>query len=173
MGMKGRAESCRSVVICLIVLVLLAGLFVPGCFAVDAVEASGAISEAEHDLSSAYVVVAEAQDAGADVSALLNKLGSAGTFLSEAYVTFRVGGYENASVLAKDCSNAVEGVAGDAARLKTDAERARSDSLFLAVAESGVGLILLLIFGFLGWKLLKRWYFKRALDMKPQLEETR
>jgi hypothetical protein len=68
-----------------------------------------------------------------------------------------------------ECSNAVEGVAGDAARLKTDAE---SDRLLLSSVGSSVGLVLLLVFGFLGWKLLKRRYFKRTLDMKPQMEEA-
>jgi hypothetical protein len=155
------------------VLVLLAVLFVPSCFAVGACEASTAVGQAEHDLGSAYIAVAEAEDAGADVSALLNKLNSTGDFLSEAYAALSIGNYVSASVLAIDCSSAVEGIAGDAARLKADAERASSDRLFLAVAESGVGLGLLFVFGFLGWKLLKRWYFKRALDMKPQVEGIR
>ncbi|MCJ7762853.1 hypothetical protein MUP38_05305 [Candidatus Bathyarchaeota archaeon] len=168
--MKRRAKSCRSVATCLIVLVLLAVLFVPSCFAVGACEASTAVGQAEHDLGSAHIAVAEAEDAGADVSALLNKLSNAGDFLSEAYAALRIENYANASVLAMECSNTVEGVAGDAARLKTNAESAITDRLLFAVAGSGVGLILLLIFGFLGWKLLKRRYFKQVLDMKPQVE---
>jgi hypothetical protein len=167
--MTRKTKSCGSVAICLIVLMLLAAWFVPACFAVDAVEANAAIGQAERDLGSAYVAVAEAEGAGADVSVLLNKLEGAGDFLSEAYSAFRVGDYENASVLAMECSNAVEGVAGDAARLKTDAE---SDRLLLSSVGSSVGLVLLLVFGFLGWKLLKRRYFKRTLDMKPQMEEA-
>ena len=159
--------------VCLVVSMLLAVWFVPVCFAVDAVEASIVINEAERGLSSAYVVVADAEGAGADVSALLSKLDSAGDFISEAHVAFWSGDYENASVLADECSNAVKGIADDAARLKTDAEKALSDRLLLTVTESGVGLILLLVFGLLGWKLLKRHYFRRALEMKPQMEETR
>jgi hypothetical protein len=169
---KRETKSCRSIAVCLTVSMLLAVWFVPACFAVDAVEASGAISQAERDLGSAYVVVAEAESAGADVSVLLNKLGSAGDFLSEAYVAFRAGDYGNASVLAMECSRAVEGVVGDATRLKADAERAHSDRLLLTVTESGVGLILLLVLGFSGWRFLKRRYYGRVLDTKPQVEGT-
>ena len=171
--MKCETKSCRSVAVCLAVSMLLAVLFVPVCFAVDAVEASGAIGQAERDLGSAYVVVAEAEGAGADVSVLLDKLGGAGDFLSEAYVAFRAGDYGNASLLAMQCTHVVEGVAGDAARLKADAERAHGDRLLLTATASGVGLVLLLVFGFSGWKFLKRWYSRRVLDTKPEMEGTR
>jgi len=171
--MKHETKSCRSVAVCLSVSMLLAVWLVPACFAVDAVEASGAIGQAERDLGSAYVVVAEAEGAGADVSVLLNKLGSAGDFLSEAYVAFRAGDYGNASLFAMECNHVVSGVAGDAARLKLDAERARSDRLLLTSAGSGVGLVLLLVLGFSGWRFLKRRYHKRVLDMKPHVEGTR
>ena len=172
MWMKRKTKSRRNVVICLIASMLFAVLFVPGCFAFDAVEANASIGQAERDLGSAYVEVAEAEDAGADVSALLNKLGSAGDTLSEAYAAFRSGDYENASALAMACNNAVEEIAGDAARLKTDSEKTHSDTLLLTVVGSGVGLVLLFVFGFLGWKLLKRRYFRRVLDMKPRMEEA-
>ena len=171
--MKRETKSCRSIAVCLTVSMLLAVWLVPACFAVDAVEASGAIGQAERDLGSAYAVVAEAEGAGADVSVLLNKLGSAGDFLSEAYVAFRAGDYGNASLFAMECNHAVEGVAGDAARLKADAERAHSDRLLLTATASGVGLVLLLVFGFFGWRFLKRWYSRRVLDMKPEMEGTR
>jgi len=168
--MKRETKGYRSVTICLTVSMLLAVWLVPACFAVDAVEASGAIGQAKRDLGSAYAVVAEAEGAGADVSVLLNKLGSAGDFLSEAYVAFRAEDYGNASLFAVECSRVVEGVAGDAARLKADAERAHSERSLLTAAGSGVGLVLLLVLGFFGWKFLKRRYFRRVLNMKPQVE---
>jgi hypothetical protein len=170
--MKRRTKGYGSVAVCLIVAMLLAVWLVPACSAVDAVEASSAIGQAERDLGSAYAVVAEAEGAGADVSALLNKLGSAGDFLSEAYGAFRTGDYAGASALATECSNAVKGVADDAARLKTYAEAARSNRLFFTVLGSSVGLVLLAVLGFMGWTLLKQRYLRRALDMKPQVEEA-
>jgi hypothetical protein len=172
MWMTLKTKGLGSVAICLIMLMLLAVWLVPCCFAVDASGANAAIGQAERDLGSAYVAVAEAESAGADASALLNKLGSGGDFLSEAYAVFRVGDYGSASVLALKCSNAVEGVAGDATLLKTDAERAHRENFFFSVAVSIVGLVLLLVFGLLGWSLIKKRYFRRVLDMKPQVEVT-
>jgi hypothetical protein len=172
MWMKRRTKGYRGVAVCLILAMLPAVWLVPACFAVDAVEASSAIGQAERDLGSAYAMVAEAEGTGADVSAMLNKLGSAGDFLSGAYAALRMGDYADASALAMECSSAVKGVADDAARLKTDAEAARSNRLFFAVVGSSVGLVLLVVFGFLGWKLLKQRYLRQALDMKPQVEEA-
>jgi hypothetical protein len=170
--MRLRAKSCRSVAVCLIVLMFAAVWLVPACFAVDASEANASIGQAESDLGSAYVGVAEAESAGADVSVLLSKLSDAGDFLSGAYSAFKVGDYGSASALALQCRSAVEGVAVDAASLKADAERARSDGLVLTVVLSSVGLVLLIGFGFLGWVSLKQRYYKQTLDMKPQVEEA-
>jgi hypothetical protein len=170
MWMKCKAKGYRGVAVCLIVAVFLAVWVVPASFAVDDVGASAAIGQAEHDLDSAYVVVAEAEGAGADVSTLLNKLSNGGDFLSEAYAAFKTGDYVNASASAEKCISAVNGVADDAARLKTDAETARTNGFLFAVVGSSVGLVLLVVFGFLGWKLLKLRYFKQVMGMKPQLE---
>jgi hypothetical protein len=172
MWMKRRTKGYGSVAVCLVLAMLLVVWLVPACFAVDAVEASSAIGQAERDLGSAYAVVAEAEDARADVSALLSKLGGAGDSLSEAYAAFRTGDYAGASALAMECSSAVKGVADDAARLKTYAEATRSNRLFFAVLGSSVGLVLLAVFGFIGWILLKQRYLRRVLDMKPQVEEA-
>jgi hypothetical protein len=151
---------------------LFAILCVPSCFATDAAEANNAISQAESDLDSAYVAVAQAESAGADVSALLNKLESASDFLSKANFEFMNASYATASALATECSASVAGVADDAAVLKMDSEREQSGRLFLSVVVSSLGLVLLLGFGLLGWKLLKRRYHDAALNMKPQLEES-
>ena len=171
--MKLERKRLGSVAVCLIMAMLLVYWLVPACFGVTAVETNTTIGRAERDLGSAYAVVAEAEGAGANVSALLNTLGSAGDFLSEAYAASRIGDYANASALAMQCSSTVKGVADDAARLKTDAEAVRSNGLLSAVVVSCVGLVLLVVSGFLGWNFLKQWYIRRVLNMKPQVEDAR
>jgi len=170
--MRHAAKSYTRAFACLTVAMLAAAWFMPACFAVDFVEKNAAISSAEHDLKSAYAAVAEAETAGADVYALLNKLSIAGDFLSRAYAAAWAGDYANAKALAVECNSSLEGVAVDAASLKMDAEKAHNNNLLLTVVMSGVGLALLLVFGLLGWKLLKKQYLRRVLDMTPQVEEA-
>lgn len=152
-----------------LVMFLLFVQFVSFASAVTLGEADVAVEHAESDLGSVFAAVAEAEAAGADVSALLAKLDVAGGFLSDAYAALKAGDYENAFSFAVACSGAVDGVAADAARLKLDAEEARAGSFVWAAVESSVGLVLLVVFGFLGWRLLRKWYFKRVLGMRPEV----
>jgi len=168
--MKSAAKDCRNIFACLTVAMIIAAWLIPAGFAVNVEEANAVISQAETDIGSAYAVVADAETAGVDISALLNQLSSAGDSLSRAYVAFGTGEYANASALAIECSRALDGVTVTAASLKAEAEKAHSDRLLFSMVGSSVGLVLLLVFGFLGWKLLKKRYFKRILDMKPQME---
>jgi hypothetical protein len=161
-------KSFRSLAVCLIVLMLLAVCFVPVCFAVDAAKASDAISQAERDLGSAYAAVAEAEGAGANVSALLDKLNAGGVFLSEAHSAFEIGDYGGAFSSAVACSGAVGGVVDDAARLKENAGIAHNAVLLLTAVVSGIGVGVLLVCAFIFWRFLKRWYFRRVLEMKPE-----
>ena len=164
-------KKCQVIIVCIVALIL-AVEYTPPCFAVDAVEATSAINQAELSLNSAFVAVAKADDAGADVAKLLDKLDAAGDFLSEAHIEFRAGDYEDASLLAVECSSTVEGLATEADLLRAGAERTKTDNLLLTVVGSGAGLVLLLVLGIEGWRVLKKRYFKRSLEMKPEVEEA-
>ena len=171
MWMKRELKRCRSFVAFLMVSVLVAVVLVPVCSAVGAAEAGDVISQAERDLGSAYVAVAEAERAGGDVSILVGRLGGAGGFLAKAYAAFRAGDYENASLLALECSRVVDGVIGDAAGLKVEAEEARSNKMFWTAAWPIAGLGLLFNLGLVGWRFLKRRHLRRVLDKKPEVGE--
>ena len=168
--LKFERRHCVNGAVCLAVLVLFVVQFVPLCFAVSFDEAGEALRMAEQDLGSAFVAVAEAEGAGADVSVLLDKLDAAGVFLSEAHSAFKVGNYESAFSFAVACSSAVEGLVGEGAHLKVDAEIAHNASLFLTLIVSGIGVGVVLVCAFFGWRFLKRRYFRRVLDMKPEVE---
>jgi hypothetical protein len=154
----------RGAAVCVMVLLVMVVWLVPACFAVDASEAGKAVGHAEQDLNAAYVKVAEADSAGADVSVLLNELNSAGTYLSRANAAFKAGDYENASVLATDCSNTVKGVANEATNLQSYAEGAHSNMILSAVFVSVFGVVFVIILGFIGWGFLRRRYFRGILD---------
>jgi len=162
-------NNCKSGAVCLFVLILAVIQFIPTGFAVSSDEAIDVLNVAERDLSSAFIMVAEAENAGADASQLLIKLGNAGNFLSEAYASFKSGDYDAASSLALECSNTIALIAGDAAGLKADAKKAYFDRITSTLVMSVAGVCLVLVFGLVGWRFLKRRYFKRVLDMKPKL----
>ena len=141
--------------------------FVQGCFAADASDASEAIRQAEKDLNEAYVKVAAADAARADVSKLSNELNSAGAYLSSAKAAFNVGDYDGALVFATDCSNSVKGISGEAENLESYAKGMQSNAIFSAVLVSVLGVVSVVVLGFLGWQLLKIRQFKGILDKKP------
>jgi hypothetical protein len=157
------------IAIYLVSLTLTVG-FLPVCFAEDADEASRAMNEAELDLNSAFIAVAEAANVGGNVAGLLNRLDSASGFLSDANLAFSAGDYEGASLLAVKCSQTIEGLAADAGLLKANAERMKNNALLLTASASGIGLVLLLYLGIVGWRVLKKRFLKQILDMKPEAE---
>jgi hypothetical protein len=162
----------RAFIVCAFVLIFVA-TSVPKCFAVDASDARTAIDQAELSLNSAFVAVSKADAEGAYVGSLIITLEDAGYFLSEANLALRSGNYEIAISLAMKCEGSVEGVVTKADRLGVIAERTTNDTLLFAAFWSGLGLILLLVFGLIVWWVLKERYFEKVLKMKPEVEELR
>lgn len=166
-------KGYKTFPIFLLILLLAIYWIMPTCLGVDESEARSKISQAEQDLASAYSAVAEAELVGANVSGLKGKLDDAGELLAESYVAFRVGDYDNASVLAVQCGNSVNGIVDDARLLKTETEAAYGSRLFLTSALVSVGLSVLLILSLFGWRFLKEQYLKRVLGMKPEVRKVK
>jgi hypothetical protein len=163
-------QKHQAIVVYVVVMMLALGL-VPICFAVDAVEATEEINQAELSLNLAFEAAADAHDAGASVDGLLENLDDAGDLLSAAHAAYRSGDYEIASLNAVKCRNAVEGLVAEAGQLEAEAARIKSYNLLFTVFFSIFGLILVLVLGIIGWRVLKKHYFKRILEMRPELEE--
>ncbi len=166
--MNGTTGKLLFFSVALFLFVIMLG---PVCFAVSADAAGSALDQAERDLSSAFVAVADAGDSGADVAGLLERLSVAGDYLSGARVAYRVGDYERAYSDSVACSSTLDGVVSDAMQLQASAENERSEGMLLAVVGSGVGLVLLSVLGLLGWRYLSKWYLRRAMDLKPVVED--
>lgn len=160
---------------CFVVFVLamlLVASVTHACFAFSSDEAREAIRNAENGLDSAYISVNEAERAGADISELLTKLVYAGDLLAEANNFYRMGNYEMAFYLACNCSEVSQGVNSEAQFLKLKAEEAYNERLLFTAGISSVGLSLLFVLSLFGWRFLRRWYVRRVLKMKPEVEDT-
>ena len=150
---------------------LLLIYFIPVCFAVSSIEANNALISVENEVEDAYLSIIEAENVGANIIPLLNKLNRAGDFLSEAYIMFRAKNYSGTISLVELCSNSVKDVANDASTMRDSANRLNSNRLFLTFTGYGVGLFSLFILGFYGWAFLKKAYSKQVLDLKPVVVE--
>jgi hypothetical protein len=159
---------CVIGVVFLMVSFLFLVTTLPLCLATDFDEADEAVRKAERDLGLAFVAVADAEEAGADVNELIFKLNEAGVLLSEAYYAFDAEDYEHAVSSARSASGVVTGVINDAATLKGFAEKSGNDVLIYSALGSGVGVVILLIFARFGWRYLNRRFSRRVSDMKPE-----
>lgn len=158
--------------VALFVLLALFSCFLHVCYAVDQAEVEETLVKAESELISAYTSVAEAEIAGANVSELLVRLDLAGSLLAEAKNSCRIGDYEGAAyLLAVNFSDVVSGVLDYASDLKSEAEEAYSRELLFNVGISSVGLSFLFVLSLFGWRFLKKAYLRRALGMKPEVED--
>jgi len=157
---------------CFFLSFLMISFFIQSCSAIDQSVADEALVNAENVLASAYVAVAESENAGANISELLMRLGVAGSLLAEANNSYRVGNYDRAYLYAINCSDTVSGIVVEALILKSEAEELYNRNLFLAGAFSSFSLSVLLVLSLFGWRFLKNRYLKRVLGMKPEVRKS-
>jgi hypothetical protein len=152
-----------------VLLFLLLSVSVTWVSAADEDQVSLGLANAEGDLASAYDAVLEAEEAGADVSGLLDMLNVGGEYLAEAYVWQRLGVNENATRLAGLCQEAVENVRSEAILLKEKAERLEASDFMVTMLVSAVGVGVVVVVGFVLWRVFTRRYSRRILGLKPEV----
>lgn len=127
------------------------------------------LAEAEEALALAYNAVSEAEEAGADVSGLLAELNLGGEYLTEAYTYVRLGDSESASRSADLCVEAAGAVEGEAVLLRDEAMRLERADFLARVFDSTVGVAIVVICGFVLWRVFKQSYRKRVLGLRPEV----
>jgi len=127
------------------------------------------VAEAEEALVSAYDVVLEAEESGANVSGLLDKLTVGGEYLAEAYVWVRLGNSENTNRLAGLCHDVAEDVQSDAVELRDETKGSWMSETVVVMLGSVVGVILVVGLCFVGWRVFRRHYRKTVLGLRPEV----
>ena len=130
--------------------------------------ASLALIEAEEALASAHEAVLEAEQAGANVSDLLDKSNLASEYLAEAYVWYRLGVFENASQFAGLCSDVIGGVRSEAFQLRDESKRLGEANFVVNVTGATVGVIVVLVSCSVAWLVFKR-HYRRRVDLRPEV----
>lgn len=136
-------------------LLLLLPVSFPWVSASSEDNATLAITQAEESLSSAYEAVLEAEQVGANVSELLDRLNIAAEHLAEAQMLFRLRDFDGA-VHSADISKSWVDMTNEAEQLKIDAQGSWSASLLIRVTGSIVGVIAVILGTFVAWRVFKR-----------------
>jgi hypothetical protein len=125
---------------------------------VTSADAKNAIVAAQGKLVTCYQAVANASDAGANVTGLIQVLNQAGGNLSRADLEYKMGNFSSAQTYADQSLNLLvqNNVTAQAAALKSSASHARFWSFMINIVGSSVGAVAVVISGFVIWTFLKR-----------------
>lgn len=134
-------------------------------------EAPQIIGEAEQSISSAFHVVLEAEDAGANVSSLTVRLNEAAGLLAEARILVQNGDSGQAADLASYSVEIADDVKDEASILKVSALAHRDFVFKVSLAGSLIGVPVFLVFMFRLWRWFKGYYVRRILRLRPEILE--
>lgn len=137
---------------------LLSSFSISGVLAADEDDAAVVISNAESFIGETFESILLAEQAGADVSGLIDQMSIGSEYLSEANVMYRAGAYEDAVLFADLCIQTVNEIRGESLELIGTAENNFNLTIFWSV----LGVILVSVVGFVSWRFFKKYYLERA-----------
>ncbi len=124
--------------------------------AVSESDAVAAIAAAEEKIVLSYNAVAEADEEGANTTALLSALDRAGELLSKAEQSLSAGDFDSAVSLAGQSQDTLDGFVVEAEALTEEAVREGHWDLIVNVGGSVVGTVAVVCGGFSVWFLSKK-----------------
>ena len=126
-------------------------------------------ADVEDTIVEAYGAVLEAEEAGADVSALLDRLDMAGEYWALARMSLRTGNMEGAAGNATLSVEALDELVEDAGVLRDKAIMESGERSWMAIGGSIGGVAAVVCGGWLSWNWFKKRYNERALKMRPEV----
>lgn len=158
-----------SVLLGLTLFVALVAVLQPGVYGIGSSEARQRISDGETALTNAFKKVADAETAGANVSALTGRLNEAAGRLGLANSAYADGDFDEALSRASECVNLANGVASDAVELKGQATTAAGGQ-WMIVVFSVVGAVVFSFVLYGVWVWFRRFYSRKVLGLRPEVE---
>ena len=158
---------------CFLLVFVLAGLFMRGCFVVRGVDdAAASVADADVAVRRAFDAALDAERAGANVSGLLVRLNDAGAVLGEAEVALSNGNLSDAAGKAGTCISMAQSVVSDAGALRTWALDGARTWWWTYLAFSVVGIGVFVVVLAVVWRRFKRGYVGNVLGMKPEVKHN-
>jgi hypothetical protein len=153
------SSNSKPLLILVLLFLVLLPVFTSRVGASSEDTATLAITQAEETFVSAYEAVLDAEQAGANVSELLDQLNIAAEHLAEARMLYRLGDFDGA-VSSADLSKVGADVETEAEQLKIDAQRNWGMNLLNRLAVPIVGVIVVILATFIAWRIFKQRYFR-------------
>jgi hypothetical protein len=119
-----------------------------------------------------FKALLDAEEVGADVSALLEGLNTTCGLLAAAHVCYANGNFTGALVYAELTWDQLEGLEAAVTVLGHAAAMEQGRRLSSTVTASVVGAILAPLVGVLGWRYVKAWFVRRMWKMKPEVRDV-
>jgi hypothetical protein len=162
---------CLRVFVVSVFLFSLVSVSVSGVGATNGDDVPLEVAEAEEALVLAYDSVLEAEEAGANVSSLLDMLNVGESYLAEAYAHLRLGDSESAVRLAGFCVEIMDDLEGEAVLLRDEASRSERADVLARMFGSAVGVVIVVVSAFLLYEVFKRRYYEKVLKMRPEVND--
>ena len=137
---------------------LVTSFSISGVLAADSEEVAIVISNAESFMGETFESILLAEQAGADVSSLLDQMAVGGEYLSEANVMYRAGAYEDAILFADLSIETVNEIRAESIELIGTAEINFNLTIFWSI----LGVILVSVVGFVSWRFLKKYFLEQS-----------
>jgi len=148
-----------------VLLIVLLPVSLPAVSAANEDTAIQVIDQAEETVVSGYEAVLEAEQAGANVSMLLDQLNIAGEHLAEAHMLFRLGDFDGSINSAGLASEQVGGdFVSEAEKLKTDAQESEKEWWFTSIFISVAGVIAVVLGTSVAWLIFRRRHFSTGVE---------
>lgn len=136
---------------------------------VQAQDEAANINSANNAINQAFAQVQKAEKAGGDTSSLLLQLNSAAYLLSEAENSYRVGNTTQAASETSQAISIANSVQSKAADLAKSSSQAGENGFLATISLSVIGIVLVAVGLYYGWRYFKKTYMKKILTYKPEV----
>jgi hypothetical protein len=159
---RWRLTTVKKLFVLLVLCVLLLPCLSVQCRAASETDAQSAVNEASQRIVTCYEAVVNASNAGANVSALLQVLNTAGNLFSRAQLALASGDFNSSYTLALQSQQTLDGFDAQATSQQNDAAHAGYTAFMVNVVGSVAATVAVLSGSFAFWTWLKKRPVKRT-----------
>jgi hypothetical protein len=153
-----------------LMFVILFSTVVISAFALtDEDQAASTIDDSEEAIASTYRAVLDVESAGANVSSLLSTLNIAAELLAKANMSYKTGDFYNATLFANMSLQMVNEVKIEAYETRDLTLYENSQRFIFSLAESTIGVCLVIFFSFVSWRFFKQRYLHHIQKLRPEV----